>query len=243
MIIPGLPTGGPFGKQELVYNDEFLSTETGQIDTQFDGPNHIGIRTSKGDFFYNDRMLFDLDVNAYGLGSLGVEHVAKIGFVCGGVVLGTVAYWGKQLPIPRENNMTDTGIITVDDVKAVVKAQGIDPISEGDCVFLYTGHRDIWHPGKWDENSAADKTAKIAKFNSGEPGFGTWTCDYMAEQKIILWGTDTWDSEAVGKGFGGETPQPFECHIRMMAKNGIWNLENMDLSQLIADKAYEFLFA
>ena len=29
----------------------------------------------------------------------------------------------------------------------------------------------------------------------------------------------------------------------MMAKNGIWNLENMDLSQLIADKAYEFLFA
>src|SRR5215475_13456952 len=24
MVIPGLPTGGPFGKQELVYNDEFV---------------------------------------------------------------------------------------------------------------------------------------------------------------------------------------------------------------------------
>jgi len=65
----------------------------------------------------------------------------------------------------------------------------------------------------------------------------------MAEQKIILWGAGTWASEAVGKSFGGETPKPFERHIRMTAKNGIWNLENMDLSQLIADKAYEFLFA
>ncbi len=55
--------------------------------------------------------------------------------------------------------------------------------------------------------------------------------------KIILWGSDTWPSEAVGKGFGGENPQPFECHIKMMTRSGIWNLENM------ADKAYEFLFA
>jgi hypothetical protein len=33
MTIPGLPTGGPFGKHELVYNDEYLSTEIGQIGT------------------------------------------------------------------------------------------------------------------------------------------------------------------------------------------------------------------
>jgi kynurenine formamidase len=243
MIIPGLPTGGPFGKQELVYNDEFLSTEIGQIGTQFDGPGHIGVRTSKGDFFYNGRLLSDPDINSYGLGSLGVEHVAKIGFVCRGVVLDAVAYRGGQLQIPTANNMTDPGIITADDVKAMVKAQGIEPIGEGDCVFLYTGHGDIWHPSKWDEYSAADKTAKVAKFNSGGPGFGTSACDYLAERRIILWGADTWASEAVGKGFGGETAQPFECHIRMMTKNGIWNLENMDLSQVVADKAYEFLFA
>lgn len=28
----------------------------------------------------------------------------------------------------------------------------------------------------------------------------------------------------------------------MMARRGIWNLENLDLSQLVAHKAYEFLF-
>lgn len=28
----------------------------------------------------------------------------------------------------------------------------------------------------------------------------------------------------------------------MMARHGIWNLENLDLSRLVADKVYEFLF-
>jgi hypothetical protein len=79
MTIPGLPTGGPFGDQELVYNDEYLSTEIGQIGTQFDGPGHIGVITSKGKFFYNGRYLEDADVGTYGLGSLGVEHVARPG--------------------------------------------------------------------------------------------------------------------------------------------------------------------
>ena len=31
MTIPGLPTGGPFGEQELYYNEEYLATEIGQI--------------------------------------------------------------------------------------------------------------------------------------------------------------------------------------------------------------------
>ena len=82
MTIPGLPTGGPFGNQKLVYNDEYLSTEIGQIGTQFDGPGHIGVITSKGMFFYNGHYLKDGDINAYGMGPLGVEHVANKGYVC-----------------------------------------------------------------------------------------------------------------------------------------------------------------
>ena len=38
LLIPGRPTGGPFGDQQLVYNDEYVATELGQIGTQFDGP-------------------------------------------------------------------------------------------------------------------------------------------------------------------------------------------------------------
>ncbi len=242
MTIPGLPTGGPFGPAEVVYNDEYLAADIGQVGTQFDGPGHVGIITSKGIFLYNGRFLEDPDVGAYGLGPLGVEHVAKIGYVCRGVLLDAVALRGGQLPIPQANSREDPGVITDEDVKAMVSNQGLAPIGEGDCVFVHTGHGDIWHPSLWDTFDDAEKAKRVALFNSGEPGFGVSACEYLAERKIILWGSDTWGSDAVGPGFGGEGPQPFECHIKMMTKRGIFNLENLDFSQLIADKAYEFLF-
>ncbi len=144
MTIPGLPTGGPFGKQELVYNDEYLAAEIGQIGTQFDGPGHIGVITSKGIFFYNGRYLNDKGIGSYGLGPLGVEHVAKIGFVCRGVLLDAVALRGGPLPIPQKDTKKgtkkgtkkDPGIVTAEDVREMVRRQGIAPIVEGDCVFL-----------------------------------------------------------------------------------------------------------
>jgi len=239
MTIPGLPTGGPFGAHQLVYNDEYLATEIGQIGTQFDGPGHIGVITSKGMFFYNGRMLKqDPAISAYGVGPLGVEHVAEKGYVCRGVLLDAVALRGGQLPIPT-GAAGDPGIVMPADIDAMVAAQGIDPIGEGDCVFLYTGHGNIWHPKDWDKFDAADKSKRVAEFNSGEPGFGISACNYLAERKIILTGADTWAMEAVP---GENADKPFECHVQMQTRRGIWNLENMDLSQLVEDKAYEFLF-
>ena len=238
MTIPGLPTGGPFGKHQLVYNDEYLATEIGQIGTQFDGPGHIGVITSKGKFFYNGRYLDDPGIGAYGMGPLGVEHVAEKGFVCRGVLLDAVALRGGQLPIPK-GAAGDPGIITGADIATMVQRQEIAPIGEGDCVFLYTGHGNIWHPKDWDKFDAADKTKRVADFNAGEPGFGISACEYMAERKIILTGADTWATEAVP---GENADKPFECHMQLQTRRGIWNLENLDLSQLVEDKAYEFLF-
>ena len=243
MIIPGLPTGGPYGEQEVVYNDEFLATEISQVGTQFDGPGHIGVITSRGHFFYNGRFLEDADITSYGMGPLGVEHVAEIGFVCRGVLLDAVAYRGGPLPVPTKNSSDDPGIVTAKDVQAMIERQGIDPIGEGDCVFLSTGHGDIWHPSLWDTYDDAEKQKRIGEFNSGSPGFGISACEYMAARKIILWGGDTANTEAVATNHGGENAQPYECHIKMMTRSGIWNLENLDLSQLVADKAYEFFFA
>jgi kynurenine formamidase len=59
-----------------------------------------------------------------------------------------------------------------------------------------------------------------------------------AGRRIELTGADTWAVEAVP----GEGEQPFECHIKLQTKRGIWNIEILDLRQLVADKAYEFLF-
>jgi kynurenine formamidase len=243
LVIPGLPTGGPFGEQEIVANDEFVSAEIGQVGTQFDGPGHIGVATSKGHYFYNGRYLDDADITAYGLGPLGVEHVARIGFVCRGVLLDAVAHRGRRLPVPVANSADDPGIITDEDVEEMVRVQGLDPIAEGDCVFLYTGHGDLWHPSLWDTYDAAEKQERTAEFNNGTPGFGISACEYLVSRKIILWGGDTHATEAVGGNYGGENSQPYECHIKMMTRSGIWNIENLDLSQLVEDKAYEFLFA
>ena len=43
-------TGAPAGAQKLVANVEYVAAELGQIGTQFDGPGHIGINTSKGQY-------------------------------------------------------------------------------------------------------------------------------------------------------------------------------------------------
>jgi hypothetical protein len=58
--------------------------------------------TSKGQFLYNGRFLEDPNVHTYGTKSLGVEHVAKKGLVCRGVLLDAVALRGGQLPIPKK---------------------------------------------------------------------------------------------------------------------------------------------
>src|SRR5205814_10042229 len=131
----------------LVYHDELVTAELGQVGTQFDGPGHIGVRTSKGDFYYNGRWREESyergpGGRVMGMGPLGVEHVAEKGFVCRGVLLDAPAYRGvKRLPIPKDTS--SPGIITAADVKAMVQREGVAEIGEGDCVVLHTGPGDL----------------------------------------------------------------------------------------------------
>ncbi|HEX2151372.1 MAG TPA: twin-arginine translocation signal domain-containing protein, partial [Stellaceae bacterium] len=80
--IPGGPSGGPFGDNKLVYNDEFLATEIGQTGTQFDGLGHIGIQLgADGDKnemrFYNGFTAAEINT-PYGLAKLGVEKLKPL---------------------------------------------------------------------------------------------------------------------------------------------------------------------
>jgi kynurenine formamidase len=241
LVIPGMPTGGPFGSQKLVYNDELVTAELGQIGTQFDGPGHIGVITSKGMFYYNGRFLHDKDVSAAGLGRLGVEHVAQKGFVCRGVLLDAVALRGGQLPVPKENSASDPGIVTAKDIDEMVKRQGIAPIGLGDCVFLYTGHGNIWGNSIYKKMSPEERAKARVDFGAGEPGFGISGCEYMASRDIALMGGDTSANDAQPSGEKG-TAYAVHCHTEMQTRRGIWNLENMDLKPLVDAKVYEFAF-
>jgi hypothetical protein len=73
--IPGSPTGGPLGTNQIVWFDEYLSTEIGQVGTQFDGLGHIGVAVKGEDKsqmrFYNGFTVPDI-ASSTGLKKLGI---------------------------------------------------------------------------------------------------------------------------------------------------------------------------
>ena len=253
MVLPGTPQGGPFGKNALVYHDELLTTEIGQIGTQFDGPGHIGVNTSKGMFFYNGNMFPESyerggGGRAVGMGPSGVEHVAELGFVCRLVVLDAVAYRKSQgsipdtaemLPIPLQPG--DPGIITGDDITAMVERQGLAEIGPGDCVALHTGQGNSWSNDRYLSMSADERRAARELFAQGEPGFGISACEYMASRDVALTLGDTSANDAQPAGEQG-TDYAVHCHTEMQTRRGIWNLENVDTKSLIDNQVYEGAF-
>jgi hypothetical protein len=178
MVISGTPTGGPFGKNALVYHDEFLTTEIGQIQTQFDGPGHIGVNTANGMFFYNGVDPMEpgkgyergAGGRVVGMGPLGVEHVGENGFVCRVVVLDAVAYKkskgqvsasAEMLPIPQ--SPADVGgIVSADDVKGMIRMMGIGNIMSGDCVALHTGQGNTWSNDRFKTMNSDQRAAARA---------------------------------------------------------------------------------
>jgi kynurenine formamidase len=255
MVIPGTPTGGPFGKNALVYHDEVITTQIGQIQTQFDGPGHIGVNTSKGMFFYNgvDPMKSyerGAGGQVMGMGPLGVEHVGELGFVCRLVVLDAVAYKksigqisssAEMLPIPQGPEDV-AGIVSADDVKGIIKMQGLGSLRSGDCVALHTGQGNTWSNDRYKSMSAEERAAARAIFAKGEPGFGISACDYFATRNLALTMGDTSANDAQPgneeAGMGWAVP----CHTQLQTRLGMWNLENVDTKSLVDNKIYEGAF-
>jgi kynurenine formamidase len=256
MVIPGTPTGGPFGKNALIYHDELVTTELGQIQTQFDGPGHIGVNTSQGIFMYNGFNPMDPN-NGYqrgaggrvvGMGAVGVEHQGELGFVCRMVVLNAVAYKKKigqipanaeMLPIPYTSNDIG-GIVTAEDIEGILKMQGVGPIKAGDCVALHTGQGNTWSNDRYKSMTSDERAAARAIFAKGEPGFGISACDYFAARNIALTMGDTSanDAQPGNEVEGWAVP----CHTQLQTRYGVWNLENVDTKSLVDNGIMEGAF-
>jgi kynurenine formamidase len=253
MSIPGTPTGGPFGKNALIYHDELVTTEIGQIQTQFDGPGHIGVNTSKGPMMYNGVIAWDAYEHGgggrvVGMGPLGVEHPGELGFVCRLVVLDAVAYKkskgvvpasAEMLPIP--NKPGDPGIVTADDVRGILQMQRLRDIAPGDCVALHTGQGNSWSNDRYKSMNADERKAARDLFNQGEPGFGISACEYLAARDIALTMCDTSACDAQPSGEQGPD-YAVPCHTEMQTRRGIWNLENVDTKSLVDNKVFEGAF-
>ena len=160
-------TSNPAATNKQRSNEEIVTTELGQVGTQFDALNHQGI----GDLLYN---CFKSDEIATrnGFTKLGVEKVGAI--FTRGVLIDIAAFKGvEMLAIDYE--------ITVQDLQDALAKQGVS-ISQGDAVLIHTGWGLLW--GK--DN---------AKFVSGQPGIGASAADWLAKQNVVLIGSDNWGIE------------------------------------------------
>lgn len=222
MFIPGSPTGGPFGKNNLVAHDEFLCTEIGQVGTQFDGPGHIGMRMKMADgtvkdVFYNGFTVDEMR-GPYGLEKLGVQNVKPI--ITRGILIDIAGYKGVET-LPQDYE------VILADVQRALQQQGMseDDIREGDALFFNYGWSKLWREPE--------------KYNTNPPGIGLEVARWIVEKKASMIGSDQWTTE-VWRNPDPELINP--VHQELITKNGIFNLENMHFEELIEDGIYEFLF-
>ena len=154
-------------------------------------------------------------VQTTGLTKLGIDQIPPI--VTRGVLLDMTRHF-NQRPLPPGTVFNEA------EIKAQAQAQKV-AIGKGDVVLFHTGWLEVAEDGE--------------RFMSGEPGLGVGGAKYLAGLDVVAVGADTWGLEAVP----GEDPNlAFPVHPELLAKNGIYILENMNVGPLAADEGWEFLF-
>jgi kynurenine formamidase len=232
----GMPLGGtrdfalrlvpaiePTGANRVIYNDEFLAAEVGQVGTQFDGLGHIGgeVRYADGSLhrvFYNGFTAAEMNAGT-GLRQLGIEHLKPI--LTRGVLVDLPSY--KNVP------RLDGGYeVTLADVRGALARQGIEEssIAPGDAVLFRYGWAQLW--------------STPAQYNAAAlPGIGVEVARWLVERKVTATGGDTSTNEVSPSATQGVV---IPVHQELMLKNGIFNIENMTFEELAAARVYEFLF-
>jgi kynurenine formamidase len=214
LTIPGMPTVKSGAENAVVFNDEMVSGELGQIGTQFDGLAHVGTEIDGDYVFYNGFKLSEFGT-PYGFTKLGIENVGAI--FTRGVLLDVARYKGVV-------RLDPTYIITVADIEGTLEMEGVE-IREADAVFFHTGWGQLWKV----DNEA---------YGASEPGPGITAIKWLAEKNIVMTAADNFAMEALP----GENPgRAIEGHQWLLSR-GIYNLENLDLGALAADRVYEFAF-
>lgn len=215
LTIPGLPSSAPTGKNQIVGNDEMFSGEIGQVGTQMDGLGHVGVHMRGDNYFYNGFKLSEFG-SAYGLKKLGVENIGA--FFTRGVLLDVATLKGVERLDPNY-------LITADDLQKALDAAGLE-IGVGDVVLIRTGHAQLW----MKDNDT---------YNASEPGIGMEAARWITDRKVSLIGADTWGIEKMPSA---DPDKEVPVHQWTITRHGVYHLENMNLEELAADKAYEFAF-
>ena len=98
---------------------------------------------------------------------------------------------------------------------------------EGDVVLFHTG----WTDAKLQ----SDPETWVA----AEPGQSEEVAQYLADQRVVAVGADTWGLDVVPPP---DPNRPFQGHVILLKENGIYILEVMNTGPLVRDGVHEFLF-
>jgi kynurenine formamidase len=214
----GVVPGAEFGKNKLTYmEDTYLSQS--HVGTHIDGMGHIGIK----DCYYNQTSMGKYVTQNY-LKKLGLEHLKS--FATRGVIIDLVKVFqqaGKLKSNPAcKSPCIDGGtVITQADLEAGLKLYNVT-LREGDAVFLNTGWNDLFK----------QYPAQNATYNGSEPGINKAAAEWLASQKVILVGADTWAVEVIP---GEDKDEAFPVHVTLLTNNGIHIIENVRTDLIAAE--------
>jgi kynurenine formamidase len=215
-----LVPGAEYGKNKLSYmEDTYLSQS--HVGTHIDGMGHIGIM----DCYYNQTPMGKF-VTQNGLKKLGLENLKS--FATRGVIIDMVKVFQeagklKTNPNCRTPCLDGGSVITEADLQAGLKMYNVT-LREGDAVFLHTGWGDLFN----------QFPAQNANYNKAEPGIGKAAAQWLANQKVVSVGTDTWAVEVIPSE---DTTEAFPVHALLLTDNGIHIIENVRTDLIAAEAA------
>jgi len=144
-------------------NEELLTSEVGQIGTQFDGFAHQSIEYSHYNCFKTDEI-----ATRAGFTKLGIEKVGTL--MTRGVLIDVAALKGVDI-------LDDKYEITAQDLQQALQRQNV-ALQAGDAVIINTGWSRLW--GK--DNP---------RYMRGNPGIGVAAAEWLVKQEPMLIGGDS----------------------------------------------------
>ena len=215
-----LVPGAEYGKNRLTFmEDTYLSQS--HVGTHIDGMGHIGIM----DCYYNQTPMGKFVTQNY-LKKLGLENLKS--FATRGVIIDMVKVFQeagklKTNPACRTPCLDGGTVITEADIQAGLKMYNVT-LREGDVVFVHTGWGDLFK----------QFPAQNDNYNKSEPGLGKAAAQWLAGQKVVAVGTDTWAVEVIPSE---DSMEAFPVHAFLLTDNGIHIIENVRTDLIAAEAA------
>jgi kynurenine formamidase len=123
------------------------------------------------------------------------------------------------------DRLTPGYAVTADDLEQCCAAQGVD-IRVGDVALVRTGNAQVWH----------DPAAYLAG-----PGVSAAASVWLADHGVIAVGADNMAWDVIGvtdPEYGCQLPG----HLILLARRGVYIIENMNLESIAAERISRFSF-